>query len=73
MQILNFKKDIQKISKKILVYVKINDTYSYILEIKNSKMSYIDSDTIKTYKNKNASDPSHLKEVLSDIKKTLPF
>ncbi|WP_367210536.1 clostripain-related cysteine peptidase [Sphingobacterium sp. R2] len=58
--------------KKILVYIKNSDNFSYILEIRNSKMSSINSDTIKVYQNRNASDPSHLKEVLSDVKKLYP-
>lgn len=63
---------LNKKEKKIVVYVKNNNKSSYLLEIRNSKMSSIDCDTIQVYQNKNASDPIHLRNVLSDVKKIYP-
>ena len=60
------------INGNLLVFVKTTSSSSHLLKIKYDHSDKIISDTIKSYVNRNSSDPSLLKEVIEDSRQLSP-
>lgn len=60
------------INGNLLVFVKTTSNSSYLLKIKYDNSDKIISDTIKSYTNRNTSDPAFLKEVIADSRQLSP-
>lgn len=56
----------------LIVFVKTNSNNSYLLRIRYDNTNRIKSDTLKTYGNRNSSDPEFLKEVIRDSRALSP-
>lgn len=58
--------------RALLVFAKTTAENSYLLKIKHSDANRVVSDTLKTYKNRNSSDPSFLQTVIADSRQLYP-
>lgn len=56
----------------LLVFAKTSSQNSYLMKIKHSTANRIVSDTLKTYKNENSSDPVFFQRVIADSRALYP-